>query len=228
MEQLSNELKKRIVDFIDYNELDYIVVDNPINKFHIVSESSLIFYFYKMNEQYVIAEYNAEKQRSGFDPYIYYEYQNMQQIMEQISHYDNSLHKTWWQPTIDSIDLCVESNGYNDLWYENFITSDKWKIIEENNYKVLSYQEDRKCKLHSQFNTLHLHSTINEYKAVELDQLYFEVYPLSCESKREVYLVKVLYNNEEVLKEYLNFKVWKKRGLKLFLESLFKEVKGNS
>jgi hypothetical protein len=54
----------------------------------------------------------------------------------------------------------------------------------------------------------------------DMDRLYVEIHPISLKEKNESYLIKILINNEPVLKEYINYRVFKKKGLNLFLEEL--------
>lgn len=82
---------------------------------------------------------------------------------------------------------------------QDFLNNENWSISDCDAYKSVCYLENRKCKLMSPFTTIHQVSPINEYKPVELDKFYFEIHPITCAERNESYLVKVLYNNEEVL-----------------------------
>lgn len=59
----------------------------------------------------------------------------------------------------------------------------------------------------------------------KVDKLYFEIHPISCQPGNESYLVKLLCNNEEVLKEFINYIVSRKKGLKLLIKTIFDEIK---
>ena len=76
----------------------------------------------------------------------------------------------------------------------------------------------------SPFNTLHEVSAFNNLQLEKIDKLYFEVHPISCVKKRESYLVKLLCNNDNTFKEYINYKVYKEKGLKLMLNTLFNDM----
>ena len=54
-----------------------------------------------------------------------------------------------------------------------------------------------------------------------MDKLYLEIHPICVLEGSESYLVKILINNEEIMKEYINYIVRRKKGLRLFLENLF-------
>ena len=41
---------------------------------------------------------------------------------------------------------------------------------------------------------------------------------------QESYLLKLSCNNEEIFKEYINYKVVKKKGLKLLIDNIFKSL----
>ena len=48
--------------------------------------------------------------------------------------------------------------------------------------------------------------------------------PAMRDGNRESYLVKISFNDEPVLKEWINYKVIRKKGLRLFLNTLFEEM----
>jgi hypothetical protein len=105
------------------------------------------------------------------------------------------------------------------------IISDGYQVSEVNGYDYITYTNDNyKPEIISPFNILHEVSTINNKVATKLDKLYFEIHPISCKAKNESYFFKLSANNEDVLKEYINYVVVKKRGLKILLQSLFKEM----
>lgn len=58
MEQINESDKKRLVDYIDQNELDYHVVDNNISKFSLTAADGITFYIYPNNENYVLVKYD--------------------------------------------------------------------------------------------------------------------------------------------------------------------------
>ena len=76
----------------------------------------------------------------------------------------------------------------------------------------------------SPYNTIHEVSPINQETYAVVEKLYFEIHPISCLEKRESYLLKLLINNEEVFKEYVNYIVLSKKGLKLLIENIFNSV----
>jgi hypothetical protein len=42
----------------------------------------------------------------------------MQQVLEQLVDYDNSIHKVWWRPTTNSIEIGFSKDGYTEDWYK--------------------------------------------------------------------------------------------------------------
>lgn len=225
MIQISKEDKNRLINFINENELDYNYIDNDISKFSIVSDDGIVFYLYNYNEGYVLVKYDKVKEMKRLVSYEYFNFNNMSQILEQLSLYDKSLIKNYWSPTANSIEVPFDKNSYIDEWYSDFI-SDGYKIEEGNGYNYITYtNESYKPKLISPFNTLHEVSELNSKVLTDVDKLYFEIHPVSCKVKNESYFVKLLCNNEEIFKEYINFNVSKKKGLKLWIETLFNEIK---
>lgn len=227
--------KKRIIDFINENELDFTINDEGISKFNIVSSDGKAFFIYSYNEQYVVVKFDPSKElesilsgNPGIMAYEYFHYQNLQQVMEQLSFYENSLFKIHWQ-VLDgrnnnhqSIDMTFDNKNYSDDWFKEFSNDDSWGEESWNGeYKIATFEKKCDVKVMSPHNTLHEVSLFNTYQPFEMDRLYFEVHPISLESRNESYLVKILINNEPVLKEWINYRVFKKKGLKLFLENLF-------
>ena len=70
----------------------------------------MFFNVYNYNEQFILVKYDPQK---GFlaqtDPgimaYEYFYYNNLQQVIEQLSLYENSIYKEWWMPIMSSIDI---------------------------------------------------------------------------------------------------------------------------
>ena len=225
--------KQRLIQFITENELDFVINNEGISKFNVVSNDGKAFFFYKYNEQYVIVKFDPAKEKEsilsgnpGIMAYEYFNFQNLQQIMEQLSFYDNNLYKNWWQ-VLDgnnpqSIDMTFDNKNYSEDWFKEFSIDENWgEDIWNGDYKIVTYKEKRPIKVISPHNTLHEVSLFNSYQPEELDNLYFEIHPISLETNNESYLVKILINKESVLKEWINYRVFKKKGVKLFLENLF-------
>lgn len=229
MEELNQSDKERLLEFIKQNDLDFITVENVINKFHLVSYDKLRFFIHPYQGQYVVIKYDPKKDKegpSGSTAYEYYYFQNLQQVLEQLSFYDKSLHKTYWYPTMDSIEIGFDSINHIDDWYEEFKgDGDKWGVEDCDTYKYLTYDDDSyKPQIRSPFNTLHEVSPINSEQLTEVGKLNFEIHPISCSPGEERYYFKLCSNNEEVLKEYINYIIKSKKGLNMFLETIFKEM----
>jgi hypothetical protein len=223
---INNKDKKRIIDFILTSDLDYQVSDGEVLRFHLVSEDRKLFYFYTIEGKYLLYKVDPESaiKPDNISAHQYFKYDNLQQVMEQLAYYDNSLYKSYWS-ILDGHGMPSENiqffkEKYDEKWFKDYFRRENWRIESEDNYKYLVYEEKRKCKVISPHNELHLYSPINEYSPFEMDRLYFEIHPISCENRNESYYIKILINNEEIMKEYIKYMVVKKKGLKIFLEEL--------
>jgi hypothetical protein len=224
MVQINQNEKERIIQFIEENDLDYNPVDNGISKFSLTAADGISFYVFSYNENYVIARYDKEKDKQGKPPYEYIHFKNIPQILEQLKLYDESIPKQYWEPTMNSIEVPFDINNYDNEWYSNFI-KEGWRTEESINYKYIVFEsDDYMPELISPFNSLHEVSSINSKEYTKVNKLYFEIHPISCKIKNESYFFKLLFNNEEILKEYINWKIFKKKGLKMFLEDTFKSM----
>ena len=58
--KISDSDKKRIIDYITENKLDYNIVDG-IFRFGLVSYDNMIFNIYKYNEQYILVKMDPDK-----------------------------------------------------------------------------------------------------------------------------------------------------------------------
>lgn len=224
---------QRIINFIEFNQLNYDIVYNDISKFHIISEDKTSFFFYTYNEEFVIVKYDKNKDqlnRPELNPYEYFMFKTLSAVLEQIKFYDDNLEKSYWFTTTDSIGIDFKSSSYKDDWFEDFKQEAEFSKVEDDDlgYKYFIYDNPKYSpKLKSPYNNLSTFSFINseEEQYIKVNKLYFEIHPISCEPGNESYLLKLLCNNEEILKEYINYIVSKKRGLKLLIDELFKSIK---
>lgn len=228
MEQISSNEKERIAQFIKDNELDYQIVDNDINKFHVVAHDGFKFFPFNYNEQKLLMTLDPDKKDQfgapSYNAYTYTQYENLTKFLEFISHYDKSLNKVYWY-NIPADDLSYDTQSYNPEWFNDFI-KEGFVIDEAVHYKYLSYTNNSyRPKLRSPFNTLHEVSPINSMTYETVNKLNFEIHPVTTKEEKETYLVKLLSNNDEVLKEYINWVVVSRKGLRLFLETLFVDMK---
>jgi hypothetical protein len=225
MEQINEYDKKRLIDFIEQNELDYYTVDNLISKFSLVAADGVTFYIYKNNDKYILVKYDKEREHQKLQAYFYFRFNNIPQILEQLKIYDESIPKLYWLPTTNSIEVAFDSQSYNPEWFNEFKGDRNWQVVEEYNYQYLVYEnENYKPELISPFKTLHEVSLINKKEFNKVSKLYFEIHPVSCQNKNESYFFKLLYNDIEPFKEYINWNIYKKKGLRLFLEDMFKNM----
>lgn len=228
LEQLSTEDKNRLYDFIKRHDLDYTPVDNII-KFSLLSYDGLTFFIHTHKEEYVLIKYDKTKDIDGKPqsmPYEYYHYKNLQQVLEQLKVYDESIHKEFWYPTANSIEIGFDKGSYVDDWYVDFKKEEEfWKLKNDGDYDYICYNNNNyKPEIKSPFNTLHEVSPINDISFTTVDTLYFEIHPISCQDGSESYLLKLQCNNEVILKEFINYIVSKKKGLRLLLNDIFNEM----
>lgn len=207
--------KKRIIEYIKENELDYKTSDGPIFRFHLISEDDYIFQICEHNDEYVVIK--SDKKHSKFE---YYYYKNLQQVMEQLAFYDNNLTKIWWhlldgirRPS--SINIPFIKEGYSEDWLKDFPINKNWQYSETEQYKFLVFEKKTHIKIISP------HDKYGEYPPYDLYKLYMEVHPISVKEGDESFFVKILINNEEIMKEYINYRVYRKKGLKEFFKHFF-------
>jgi len=225
MKEILESDKERIIDFIKINDLDYVIVDDGIIRFHIIAYDGIKLYIQIYNDIYILTKYDPSKDKVGGLPYENFQFNNLQTLLEQLKIYDDSLHKSFWTMTSNSIDIGFDNNNYIEDWYNEFKKDDFWNIEDTDNYTYLTYKNNNyKPELKSPFNTISEVSPINDVIFTRVDSLYFQIHPISCLDGNESYLLKLQCNNEEVLKEYINYLVSSKKGLRLLLDTIFKEM----
>lgn len=228
MIEINKEEKDRLIYLIENNDLDYTISNSDIFKFSLLSSDNKKFFFYKVEEKYIVMKYDVNKDSDNNimeNAYEYFEFNNINQILEQLTLYDNSLEKNYWG-YCNSIDFNFNKDNYNNNWSDEFI-KENYRIIESDHikYNYLIYENNNiKPKLLSPYNILHEVSMINSKEYTLVDKLYFEIHPESCVNKSESYILKLLCNNDDILKEYINYRVKTKKGLKLLIESIFKQI----
>lgn len=216
--------KNKIISFIKENDLDLTPVDSDIFKFHVQSDDKMKFFFYEYNNECVLVKYDSSKDKPGESAYEYYYYKTLPQLLEQLAVYDRSIPRSFWEFTTESIEIGFDNINYKDDWYSEIIDNN-WIVEDTGTYKYVTYtNSDYKPELKSPSNTLHEVSPINQISYTKVDKLNIEIHPVSCMEGRESYYLKLLCNNEEVFKEYINYKVIKKKGLKMLLETIFKSL----
>ena len=221
--------KERIFQFIKECDLDYEIVDNGIIKPHLIAYDNQRFFFHKNEEQYIVVKYDKSKDREGTSgAYKYYTMKTLPQIMEQLRVYDESITKTFWEATSNSIDFPFDKVNYVDDWYSDLIKDEYYSIEEDTHCKYVVYSNDKyKPEIKSPFNTVGddaWGSILHESKPEKIDKLYFEIHPVSTLEGRESYMLKILCNNEEILKEYITYRVIKRKGLRLLMKNIFDDA----
>lgn len=227
MVELEKEEIKRISDFIEENDLFLNYSEGELFRFKVFSDDGMTFQFFKMNDGYIVSKYDKNKDIPGVpsDPYQYFNFKNIQQILEQLKLYDDQIPRTLWMPTTNTIDFNYDNTIFESNWAKDFITNEKWSERKDGEFPILIYEDfSVQPNLKSPFNTLHEVSEINQLVYEKVDKLYFEIHPKSLQKRNEKFLFKLLINNEEIFKEYASFDVIRKRGLKLLIESIFKSI----
>ena len=227
MNQLNNLNKKRLLNFIKENDLDYTLFDDGIGKFKIISYDNLEFHPYEFNEEYILVKYDKEKDKPGnlsSSVYGYFNFKSISALLEALKVHDDSLHKVWYYPILNSAEIGFDKSSYNENWYVDLINED-YSIESDNHSNYIVYNnKDYKPVIKSPYYTLHEVSDINDEYISTVDSLNFEIHPISCQEGNESYLFKLRYNNEEVLTEYINWMIVRKKGLKIFLKNLFESM----
>ncbi len=229
MNSISKHNKDRIIEFINSSELDYDMFETDISQFRLTSYDGMEFSIYEDSQEFIVVKFDPNKGKEqiynpGVQAHQYFKFKTLPQILEQFKTYDDSLFKTRWSIIKDSVTEEFNQSNYKDDWF-NILDSDQFQLVYSDKYKYLIYSnESIKPKLVSPLNTLHETSPINKRELTEVNKLYLEIHPISCQERKEMYFVKILSNNEDILKEYLNFRVIGRKGLRLFLESILKEV----
>lgn len=227
MVELEKEEIKRITDFIEENDLFLNYSKGELFRFKVFSDDDMTFQFFKMNDSYIVSKYDKNKDIPGVpsDPYQYFNFKNIQQILEQLKLYDEQIPRTLWMPTTNTIDFNHDNTIFESNWTKDFITNEKWSERKDGEFLILIYEDlSVHPNLKSPFNTLHEVSEINQLVYEKVDKLYFEIHPKSLQKRNEKFLFKLLINNEEIFKEYASFDVIRKKGLKLLIESIFKSI----
>ena len=227
MNQISESDKNRILNFIKENELDYSLFDDGIGKFKILSYDNYEFQPYEFNEGYVLVKYDKEKDKPNDPssiPYQYFNFKNIPALLEALKAHDDSLHKVWYYPILNSAEIGFDKTSYYENWHIGLI-NEEYSIESDSHCDYIVYDnKSYKPLLKSPHYTLHEVSDINDEYLSSVDSLNFEIHPISLQEGNESYLFKLRYNNEEVLTEYINWMIVKKKGLKIFLKELFESM----
>lgn len=216
-------MKESIRDFIEINDLNYEVIDDVINDFKILAEDGIIFSFVLHEEEVIIIKYNSEKDNKfGETTHEYFNFKTLSSALEQLKYYDEQIPRKYYETTLNSIEIGFNKIGYDEKWYEKLdINVENLSIIEDEQYKYLVYENDKLYpKMIDSAYTLHEVSYLNSHINIDVNKLYFEIHPICCLSGK--YNLKLLKNNEVVLKEYINYITYGKKGLGKLISDIFK------
>jgi hypothetical protein len=216
---LSENNKTRIKEFIEGNDLDYTITDNDISRYQLISYDGVTYYIQESDGNFILIKQSIVNGSEKFD---YLQYESLNKLLETLSIYDKQLEKIYWTIIMSDAEYGVDSQSYNEDWYSNII-NEYYTIEERDPYKYLYYENfNYKPEIKSPHNTLHEVSPINSLSYNKLERLYFEIHPVSCKNER--YILKLLHNDDEIFKEYINYYVWTEKGLNKLIESIFTEM----
>lgn len=238
MKPITKEDKERIKGFISKNELFFKIVDleDGISKFRIISDEGINFFFNTYNNKYILIKYDPDKDKDNqifINAYEYYEFKTMIEMLTQLKYYDDNIPKSFWEVTNNSAEIPFHSDSYVDNWYKDFQRDAEYTKIDSDyfdNYKYIVYDNPNYSPcIKTPQNTLSQISYINteEQSIIKVNKLYYEIHPISCKEGEEKYLFKLLANNEDVLKEFINYIVSRKKGLSLLIDDIFNNLSKN-
>jgi len=223
MQIISSEYKKRLNQFIIDNDLDYDYVETVLHE-QLISYDKQCFRLYEYNNEFVLVKYNplVDHTAPGAQTHNYLSFKTFTQLLEHLANYDRSLYKQYWYIAKDVSEIGNDTNSYLEDWYNDFKKNDNYKIDDSYSYNTLIFEDESyKPELKSPHNTIHMVSEMHPLQYTKVESLYFEVHPISCSPKRESYLLKLKCNNDEIFKEYINYVVTSKKGLRLLIETIF-------
>lgn len=219
--KLNEEIKKRVKEFIEMNDLDYTITDNEISRFQLTSYDGDIFYIQENEGNFTLIR---RYENNGSEQFNYIPMENINKLMEALSIRDKSLEKTYWTLIMSDAEYGVIKEQYNDEWYEDFVIPGK-NLEERQEFNYITYENHNyRPVLNHPANTLHEISPINELTPNVVEKLYFEIHPVSCQENNERYIFKLLSNNDKVFKEYINYLVFRKKGIRLLVEQIFQDM----
>lgn len=223
MENLSDKEIEQIIDFINQNELDYIVINNGISPFQLFASDGSIFKFLLNDGELYLSKTHKNRNESDPNQFEYIPFKSLNKALKYLSEYDNSIVKTYWRVVDNITEFVCKKEKYDDEWFK-FISLDMNYNIStikdgyEEGFKYLVYRNDEyKPKLATPQNQLNSLNTLNE--------LYFEIYPFVCTPGKESYILRLDCNGDDKFKEFVNYVIDTKKGMKLFIEILFNELK---
>lgn len=223
MDSLTEKEIEQTIDFINQNELDYIIINNGISRFQLFATDGCIFQFIINDGKLYISKTHKDKKPSDPDQFEYTPFDSLNKALKFLAEYDNSIVKTYWRVVYNITEYVCKKENYVDDWFK-FIPMDMNYSVNnvdsgyEEGFKYLIYRNDEyKPKLSTPQNQLSVLNTLNE--------LYFEIHPLVCTKGSESYIFRLDCNGDDRFKEFVNYVIDTQKGMKLFLETLFNDVK---
>ena len=207
-ENEENIIQKYIID----NELDYSITGGQLFRYSLTLDG-ICFYVNKSDGKYVLIKHDPMKEVNDPNQFIYLNYESLDSMLEDLKVYENSIPKSYWSMRLDSAQVDFIKESYNPVWYEEFINEDFRIEDYEKQYKYITYTKHMDFELKNPYND-------HELSNYKLEKMYFEIHPVCVERGKEEYLAKFLVNNDPIFKEYISYDVYKRKGLKMFVESL--------
>ena len=233
MVPISDIEKQRIIQFIEFNDLEFDIINFNVLKFRIKYEN-IEFQFYKFNDKYVVVKYDSKKDelgRSELQAYEYFHYDNILQILDQLKNFSDVIPKFYYSPIMDTSQQ-VFTGSYVDDWYKDFFKEPEYTSVKnyQDMYDYLVYDNPNITPyIKSPWNTLSDVSSLysQESQFICVHKLYYEIHPISLISRKETYLFRLLSNNDDKFTEYINYTVNKKIGLEKLISDIFDSIKIN-
>lgn len=230
METISDSEKQRIIQFIEFNDLEFDIPNLNVLKFRII-HSNIQFQFYKYDNKYVVVKYDSKKDEIGrpeLQAYEYFYYDNILQILDQLKNYSDNIPKFYYSPILDTIQQ-VFTGSYVDDWYSDFYKEPEYTSIKnyQDKYDYLVYENPNiNPRVKSPWNQLATVSSLysEEDQYITVHKLYYEIHPISLINRKETYLFRLLSNNDDKFTEYINYTVNKKVGLHKIITDIFNSI----
>lgn len=207
---LSDKDYEFISSFIDLNELDCFIERNKVGSVYITTYDGILVNITK--EDFFICTFYAKINNDDIVHSVRYD--KIVDFLTWLKAHCDSIVKSYFEPITDDLTMVkiIDTN-----WNQ--------KILHEN-----TLDEEGNCIIHIPNCTHRFKSHLNflndsDSPSEIINGLYLEIYPICIDKGIEVFIARILINNEVVLKEYSYYKVFKYKGLNLFISILLENLK---